>query len=473
MDALESTPPKALIRLCGTSLVSAPRPRHLYPAMPSAALTRSTPPARRRVLRLLLTALALAPLALALLALDTAPRVADPGPPDALAAAHTRDVAAGLKALVDTEAAAGGWSVSETEINAVLRAAQRLVPGLVAAADVDPDRLHLAASLPARLPVAGLWLNLDLAVAPSEAGLRIASARLGRLPLPPDLALRAATLALDRRLGDRLASRALAGIAAVRLAPPVLDVALDFPADERAALFAELRARALAATGTAARERVYHHLYHLHRFARRGRLPRDGSVLPYLREAVRFAARPSDAPDREEMRAALYALALYCGDPGFGASIAVTLDAGMQGRRNGCDGTTLGGRDDLKRHFVLSAGLHAATSGQAAFGLGELKELLDSNPGGTGFSFDDIAVDLAGLRFADALLAAPRGDWPAMLEEVAAEADLVPAVEDLPSQLGEAEFRARYGDVDSPEYAALVGELQRRIDALPLHAPAD
>jgi hypothetical protein len=436
--------------------------------MPSAVFSRPAS-SRRRILSLCLAMLVLVPVVLAVLVLDTAPRVGDAGPPDALAAARTRDVATGVKALVDTDAAAGGWSITEAQLNAVLRAAQRLLHGVVAAAQVDPDRLQLAASFPAPRPLTGLWLNLDVAVAPSEGGRRIASARVGRLPIPPGLALRAATLAVDRRLGDRLGSRALAGVTAVRLAPPVVDVALDFPPEERAELFAELRARALAAAGTAARERVYHHLYHLHRFARRGQLPRDGSVLPYIEEAIRFAAHPSDAPDREEMRAALYALALYCGDPGFGAGIAVSMEDAMQGRRNGCERTTLAGRDDLKRHFVLSAGLYAATSGKAALGLGELKELLDSNVGGTGFSFDDMAVDLAGVRFAEALLAAPRGAWPAMLERIGAEEGLVPVVDDLPRGLSEAEFRRRYGDVDSAAYAELVRELRRRVDALPLY----
>ena len=47
-----------------------------------------------------------------------------------------------------------------------------------------------------------------------------------------------------------------------------------------------------------------------------------------------------------------------------------------------------------------------ASSGGAAFSAGEYKELLDSNPYGSGFSFDDLAADRAGIRFAARLLAA-------------------------------------------------------------------
>ena len=121
---------------------------------------------------------------------------------------------------------------------------------------------------------------------------------------------------------------------------------------------------------------------------------------------------------------------------------------------------------------MISAGLYAATSGKAAFGMGELKELLDSNAGGSGFSFDDMAVDLAGVRFAEALLAAPRADWPAMVARIGDDGTLVPSLDGLPSGLSEAEFRRRYGDVDSPAYAELVRELRRRVDALPFYAGA-
>lgn len=170
------------------------------------------------------------------------------------------------------------------------------------------------------------------------------------------------------------------------------------------------------------------------------------------------------------MRAALYALALYCGDPDFGDQIGVTMARRMEGAANGCAGTTLGGRDDFKRHFVISAGLQAATAGDTAFGMGELKELLDSNDGGSGFSFRDMVADAAGVRFARTLLDTPPADWKALAARLTDEAAILPVFEDLPEQLTEAAFRARFGDVDSPAYAATVAEIDARVAALPLYA---
>ena len=59
-----------------------------------------------------------------------------------------------------------------------------------------------------------------------------------------------------------------------------------------------------------------------------------------------------------------------------------------------------------------------------------------------GFSFDDMAADAAGVRFAAAFLAAPRADWPALLARIGSEADVLPALDGLPSGLSDAEFRA-------------------------------
>ncbi len=448
--------------------------------MTTATATPSRP-ARPRRLRAVALALAV-PLALALLAavlaavlvLDVRPRIAAPGPPDARAASHTRDVAESLRTLVATGGGDGRWSATEAEVNAVLAAAQRLVPGSLGVARVTGDAVTLDLAVgPPRLPP-GLWVNLRLAVAASDHGLELASARVGRLPIPPALAREVLRRALDRKLGDGLGTAALASVAAVRLDPPRATVVFDFDAVGGAAFFERLRARALDVAGTTAREQVYVQLWHLDKAVGRRALPRDGSVLPYLGSAVRTAARLAardGADPHEEMRAALYALALYCGDPDFGDQIGVTMKAAMQGRGNGCAGTTLGGRDDLKRHFVISAGLEAATASGAAFGMGELKELLDSNDGGSGFSFRDMVADAAGVRFARALLAAPPERWKPMLAGLERGEDaILPALDDLPEHLSEAEFRARFHDVDSARYAAIVAEIDARVAALPFFA---
>jgi hypothetical protein len=61
---------------------------------------------------------------------------------------------------------------------------------------------------------------------------------------------------------------------------------------------------------------------------------------------------------------------------------------------------SLQGRNDLALHFALSAGYCERFGPQWTQSLGILKESMDTRPGGTGFSFIDLAADYAGVDFA-------------------------------------------------------------------------
>ncbi|HMQ93230.1 MAG TPA: hypothetical protein PKA33_17990 [Amaricoccus sp.] len=432
--------------------------------------TAPTPPRRRRRSRLRLALLLLVPLALAALILGPRPPVADAGPPDARAAALTRDLAERLRGLLASNAATAEITVTAAELDAALAAAQRLQPGMVASADIGAEALALDIAAGAPLLPRGLGIGLHMVLAPSEDGLRITSLRLGGLPLPPAAGILALRLGLDRFLGPGLGAYLLDGIETLRLSPGQVTVALAFEGDARLTFYERLRERIrLAAAGPTDTGRVHHFLWWFDRAGEDGDLPETGSALPYLRQVIAKADETLKHAPPDEAKASIFAFTLYCGDDGFGPVIGVGVRPHMLGEGNRCDGTTLDGRVDLRRHFAVSAGLYAASTEQAALGMGELKELLDSNAGGSGFSFDDLAADLAGARFARAFLETPRADWPALLARITGEADVLPDLDGLPEGMNAAEFARRYGDVDSPEYRALLAEITARIDALPLY----
>jgi hypothetical protein len=68
----------------------------------------------------------------------------------------------------------------------------------------------------------------------------------------------------------------------------------------------------------------------------------------------------------------------------------------------------LGGRVDFPQHFLVSAALVLEGSGTLSQAIGLYKEMLDSR-GGSGFSFTDMAANLAGTRFGEALQRDPVG----------------------------------------------------------------
>lgn len=442
-------------------------------AMSRNLAAAATPRPRRRRLRAAGALVAVAALLLALvtvLALDLAPRARGGAAPDAAVARHALAAGQTLRAFLGADAPPGRLELSAAEIDALLASASRLAPGALGGASVEADRIALELSLgPPWLPL-GLWANLGLDIAAPADGLHVAAARVGALPLPPALVEAGLVRALDRALGGHgLGRAALDGVTGIAVEDDAAVVEFGLGAGDRAALLAQLREAMRMPAGEAALDAIRRHIHSLQMELADGSLPRDGSVLPYLRSMIGRAAAMSQrqtAPEDSVIAGAgLLALAIYCGEEALAPAIGILYTEEMRAG-NGCEGATLGGRDDLKRHFLVSAGLQAASTGSAALGIGELKELLDSD-GGSGFSFDDMAANIAGARFAAAFLAAPSQEWPALAAAIGAESDVLPEVGDLPSGMSQAEFEARFGAVDSEDYRAMIAEIERRVGALP------
>jgi hypothetical protein len=119
-------------------------------------------------------------------------------------------------------------------------------------------------------------------------------------------------------------------------------------------------------------------------------------------------------------------------------------------------------RQDLSKHWALSAALAAVLGERAATSLGEWKELDDSLPAGSGFSFVDIAADRAGLR--TALRALDPESAQRTLAELgrATEEDLLPkALLKAPEGLSKAQFRDRFGSIDKANYRRAVASIDQ------------
>lgn len=422
----------------------------------------------RRFWRLVAVAFVALPFVFLLLVLRPASSIPERQVVDAAAAEQARGLADRLQALTDGNGGAAGLSVDEAELNSALAAAARLVPGLGGSASVGPDALRIDLALGAPRMPDGLWLGLHGELAPSDDGLRIELVRVGRLPIPSALAAAALRVGLDIALGDKAGTQLFDSVESVSISQGGVHVAFRTDASGDVPAFRLLRDRALGSAGEGAREEAYAQLKSLDEAATQKLLPHDGSVGPYLRHVIETAAaRPG--PESDRARGALYALAIYCGDPEFRSVVNVWPSPRIFGPRNGCLTTTLAGRDDLRKHFVISAALDAATSGTAAFGVGELKELLDSNAGGSGFSFDDMAADAAGVRFGRTMLATPASAWRELAQRAGDEDAVLPSLEGLPSGMSFDAFKAEFGSVESPAYRAMVAEIDARVDALPIN----
>ena len=278
--------------------------------------------------------------------------------------------------------------------------------------------------------------------------------------------------AADLALGDVIGRVVFNGIENVSAGSDTVAIGLDILPDVRDAFLARSKKswQAISPFGEPAIAREY--LRVLHDAATTGALPRRGSFLPYLLFALDAARiRAADGDATADMRSALLAIGIYCGIDKLEVLAGKVVPDDFAGQPAYCGGTTLGGRGDLRQHFIVSAVLRVAADAGAAFAVGEFKELLDANRGGSSFSFDDVAADLAGIRFAATLFAdGAASTLPRyVLDRMARESDVIPDITDLPSGLSEAEFKHRFGAVDSPAYRSMLAAIEKRIDGLRFH----
>ncbi len=103
--------------------------------------------------------------------------------------------------------------------------------------------------------------------------------------------------------------------------------------------------------------------------------------------------------DRDDDRVRLLALAMLTGSPDL-----VRLVGKAPDEIKACPlimaETKLLGRRDLARHWSISAALTATMGAQSSAMMGLWKEMADSVPGGSGFSYADLAADKAGVSIA-------------------------------------------------------------------------
>lgn len=194
------------------------------------------------------------------------------------------------------------------------------------------------------------------------------------------------------------------------------------------------------------------------------------SLVEYIKPLFIEARQQSHLkPPEQENFKALLALSLFTGDFRLKQIISqITNYYPLESIDT--SNITLATRKDLMLHFIYSSTLQILSNDQVSFTIGEAKEVLDMSHSGSGFSFADLAFDLAGNRFA--LLATKDAKQARHLQsfisKTTSEKDIVPDLFLLEENIGLEDFKQNYKNTDSNEYLAIVSEIDRRIQQLPL-----
>ncbi len=307
----------------------------------------------------------------------------------------------------------------------------------------------------------GNWLNLQAVLRETDGLPAVQRLRIGRLRVPgwlAEAALPRLLGALDLRAQGALAQRLISRVA---FRSQRLVLAYAWPDNAPLAL-----SQTMLGAEEQARLQVYADALTGLRSAqvRAARAETPVSAATLLPPLFALAARRSgdDTSAALENRAALVALAFSAYGPGLSSLLGTPIAAAAPLP------LVLAGRPDTALHFLISAALAAERGGPLADAIGLYKEIADSR-GGSGFSFHDLAADRAGTRLGLGAVRDPRA-LQARLTGGVLEAELLPALADMPEALSEAEFKRRYGAVDSAAYRKLSDEIESRIDRLPLLA---
>ncbi len=167
----------------------------------------------------------------------------------------------------------------------------------------------------------------------------------------------------------------------------------------------------------------------------------------------------------EHNEAAIWALAITYGNPRFAQLLGIAPTSVQRYR------VSLNGRNDLTQHFLYSAMLEINGGEEAAFNIGEMKELMDSMKGGSGYSFADIVADVAGIQFAKFMRNKEQNlvaSTTKLVNESNSELYMM-SVKFQPEGLSDVAFKRQFGGVDSLEYKKAVAVIQDNIRQLPLY----
>ncbi len=366
-------------------------------------------------------------------------------------------------------------STSEDELNSLIALMARGISRLEGHIQVSPDGLDAAITL--RLPnnPIGNYINLRATVIPSESGLHFSEIRIGRIKLSDNMSLFILRLIPDLILGNGNGTVAVNSVRSVVFARNNVTLNLTRIHDiigrkEKIRKRMKVFRDDMALLSDPADVRVYYAKLLEVESGLHSKNPvslaRFTGPLFELVEHRSLKNNPA-----EESKAALLALAIYAGDWRFERLIGEVRTSEMKSKKYKSIVTLLGGRKDLRLHFVISSGLKIVSESGITHSIGEFKELLDTRRGGSGFSFVDLAADRAGARLADILTGHKRDarKLQSMLAGNTNETMFFPKVNDLPEDLTQFEFESKYINVGDEKYNSVVNKIDERISNLPAY----
>ncbi|MCG7644910.1 PHP domain-containing protein [Alteromonas sp. Cnat3-28] len=365
------------------------------------------------------------------------------------------------------------FTLNQEELNDLTAIAGHTLKGSSFAINVSSFGVNIASSL--RIPILSnaLFINGYCLYGNELSGFAMVGCKLGKVPIPAFIAELILNAGLWLVFGDEIKQNVNALIASAKPNGDTISFDAKKSANFKDAVKASLStasqlASAVTPSQTAKPVLVKAYIDHILATSQTNK-----SLSFFIGQVFAKAQLASlDGADPvEENRAALWALAIVFGSERF----AVLSDIDISINANYRAVTTLNGRGDLSLHFLYSSILEQVGKENIGLSIGELKELLDSNEGGSGYSFADLAADKAGMAFSKFVTSNDESAIYAqdLLAYQTKEELFLPAIHDLPEGFRGEEFNEIIGYVGSSVYNEIESRIDKRIISLPLYSSGE
>jgi hypothetical protein len=364
------------------------------------------------------------------------------------------------------------FSATQDDLNGIFTFVNRSVSRITGRVLILPGLFEMLATIKVPNNPVGNCVNVRFNIAPSDSGLQIVRASLGRISIPGSIARYLIAFILDLALGYNQGDSILESIDSVVLKDNSISVHMRQVPDSKQHVQG-LKERLkyirdkMAIMGKPEIVRVYYaKLIDLSE-----NVPADELVsLTHFVGPLFKLARDRGGDPADENRAAILALAIYFGHWRVEQMIGQVRIDEMKLYRRQTRNVVLAGRVDLRLHFIISAALEIASERGFTHAVGEFKELLDAGHGGSGFSFVDLAADRAGVRFAEtATNSGTARKMQLLLGDNLHEDQFFPDIKGLPERLSKEVFEHYFGNVESENYISLINDIDTCIGQLPAY----
>ena len=359
-------------------------------------------------------------------------------------------------------------TITESQFDSLVGFVQRASSDFRGQVNLTPE--VSAVYLTLALPYTGGngFLNVSIEVVPGDR-LIIDEVRLGDLTVPGSLAFSITEWVVNTWTQSDIATYARTQVESVSMTHDDVTVSLA-PLDGLLKRLNEVKNGLTVEQDTELRDLTAYYL----RYISWQDLSIDShshSLADYMQLTLARAGQrstPETAPLHN--KAAILALAVFVGHHRI-ANFVGDIQPDAERALKPAKPALLRGREDLARHFIISAALKLLSEQGVSLAIGEFKELMDRAMGGSGYSFVDLAADMAGVEFASVATDPDKAvEVQKLIGSVSDEGLFMPPVEGLPEGLSKQKFEAIYGQVDSEKYLSEVSEIKQRLKTIALYA---